>query len=111
MVIHKDTQALVLNKPPGLATQGGTKTTAHVDGLLDEAETTLHRSLLLDPAQPDVVQHWVHLRQKLCRWPVLAGSIPGLDAATMLRQAGPVSALALTGSIALQGDLYMGVAA
>ena len=35
MVIHKDAQALVLNKPPGLATQGGTKTTAHVDGLLD----------------------------------------------------------------------------
>jgi 23S rRNA pseudouridine955/2504/2580 synthase len=35
MVIHKDAQALVLNKPPGLATQGGTKTTQHVDGLLD----------------------------------------------------------------------------
>jgi 23S rRNA pseudouridine955/2504/2580 synthase len=35
MVIHRDPQALVLNKPPGLATQGGTKTTAHVDGLLD----------------------------------------------------------------------------
>ncbi|MES2339500.1 MAG: RluA family pseudouridine synthase [Pseudomonadota bacterium] len=35
MVIHKDAQAIVLNKPPGLATQGGTKTTEHVDGLLD----------------------------------------------------------------------------
>ena len=35
MVIHKDPAAIVLNKPPGLATQGGTKTTAHVDGLLD----------------------------------------------------------------------------
>jgi len=35
MVIHKDRDALVLNKPPGLATQGGTKTTQHVDGLLD----------------------------------------------------------------------------
>lgn len=35
MVIHKDAQALVLNKPPGLATQGGTKTHVHVDGLLD----------------------------------------------------------------------------
>ncbi|NBU84028.1 MAG: RluA family pseudouridine synthase [Sphingomonadaceae bacterium] len=34
-VIHKDRSALVLNKPPGLATQGGTKTTEHVDGLLD----------------------------------------------------------------------------
>ena len=35
MVIHRDAQALVINKPPGLATQGGTKTTEHVDGLLD----------------------------------------------------------------------------
>jgi 23S rRNA pseudouridine955/2504/2580 synthase len=35
LLIHKDPQALVINKPPGLATQGGTKTHAHVDGLLD----------------------------------------------------------------------------
>ena len=35
MVIHRDDAALILNKPPGLATQGGTKTEAHVDGLLD----------------------------------------------------------------------------
>ncbi len=35
LVLHKDDAALVLNKPPGLATQGGTKTTEHVDGLLD----------------------------------------------------------------------------
>ena len=35
MVIHRDDAALVLNKPAGLATQGGTKTENHVDGLLD----------------------------------------------------------------------------
>lgn len=35
LVIHRDDAALVLNKPPGLATQGGTKTTEHVDHLLD----------------------------------------------------------------------------
>ncbi len=35
LVIHKDDAALVLNKPPGLATQGGTKTDEHVDRLLD----------------------------------------------------------------------------
>jgi 23S rRNA pseudouridine955/2504/2580 synthase len=35
LLIHKDAQALVINKPPGLATQGGTKTHEHVDGLLD----------------------------------------------------------------------------
>ncbi len=35
LVIHKDDQVLALNKPPGLAVQGGTKTQRHVDGLLD----------------------------------------------------------------------------
>jgi 23S rRNA pseudouridine955/2504/2580 synthase len=35
MVIHEDANAFVLNKPPGLATQGGTKTTQHLDRLLD----------------------------------------------------------------------------
>src|SRR3546814_1348457 len=35
MVIHRDASAIVLNKLPGLATQGGTKTEQHVDGLLD----------------------------------------------------------------------------
>ena len=35
LVIHKDRQAIVINKPPGLATQGGTKTDHHVDALLD----------------------------------------------------------------------------
>ncbi|HET7707961.1 MAG TPA: RluA family pseudouridine synthase [Sphingomicrobium sp.] len=35
MVIHRDRNAFVLNKPPGLATQGGTKTYSHLDRLLD----------------------------------------------------------------------------
>jgi 23S rRNA pseudouridine955/2504/2580 synthase len=35
LVIHQDASALVLNKPPGFAVQGGTRTPVHVDGLLD----------------------------------------------------------------------------
>ncbi|MEP7221440.1 MAG: pseudouridine synthase [Novosphingobium sp.] len=35
MVIHRDRAAIVLNKEPGLATQGGSGVTDHVDGLLD----------------------------------------------------------------------------
>ena len=35
MVIYDSADAFVLNKPPGLATQGGTKTTQHLDRLLD----------------------------------------------------------------------------
>ena len=35
LVIHEDPAAIVVNKPPGLATQGGTKTNDHLDRLLD----------------------------------------------------------------------------
>src|SRR5687768_16091098 len=35
MVIARDDDWFVLNKPPGLATQGGTKTSQHLDRLLD----------------------------------------------------------------------------
>lgn len=34
-VIHMDDDVIVLNKPPGLATQGGTGTVRHVDGMLE----------------------------------------------------------------------------
>ncbi|MFT3726600.1 MAG: RluA family pseudouridine synthase [Terricaulis sp.] len=35
LVLHRDADVIVLNKPSGLAVQGGAKTTRHVDGLLD----------------------------------------------------------------------------
>ena len=34
-LLYRDAMMLVLNKPPGLATQGGSKTFEHVDDLLD----------------------------------------------------------------------------
>ena len=35
LVIHKDKSLIVLNKPAGLAVQGGTRTERHLDGMLD----------------------------------------------------------------------------
>ncbi len=35
-----------------------------------EAEAALRESLQLDPRQGNVIQHYVHLRQKQCAWPV-----------------------------------------
>jgi len=67
-----------------------------------EAEAALRASLLLDPAQPDVVQHWGHARQKACIWPLYAGEIPGLSAEDFALQIGPLGALALTDDVALQ---------
>ncbi|MBO0736323.1 MAG: RluA family pseudouridine synthase [Alphaproteobacteria bacterium] len=34
-VVHRDEAVIVINKPPGLAVQGGTATERHLDGLLD----------------------------------------------------------------------------
>jgi predicted O-linked N-acetylglucosamine transferase (SPINDLY family) len=36
----------------------------------DESEALMRRSLTLDPRQSDVAQHYVHIRQKQCAWPV-----------------------------------------
>ncbi len=35
LVIYQDSAVIVLNKPPGLATQGGSGITKHIDGMLD----------------------------------------------------------------------------
>ncbi len=35
LVIHRDADVVAINKPPGLAVQGGTGTTRHLDGMLD----------------------------------------------------------------------------
>src|SRR5271156_2968957 len=34
-VLYRDDSAIVINKPPGLAVQGGTKAERHLDGMLD----------------------------------------------------------------------------
>jgi len=36
----------------------------------DEAERFMIQSLEFEPAQSDVIQHYVHLRQKMCAWPL-----------------------------------------
>ena len=35
LVLHRDADVIVLNKPPGLAVQGGTSTPRHLDAMLD----------------------------------------------------------------------------
>ena len=54
MVIHQDEHSFVLSKPPGLATQGGTKTTQHLDRLLDGlADTQTQRPKLVHRLDKD----------------------------------------------------------
>ncbi len=68
-------------------------------GRLADAAEALRTSLLTDPDQADAIQHWLHLRQKMCQWPVLAEVIPGLSSAALLAQSGPLGALALTDDV------------
>ena len=73
-------------------------------GRLDEAERILHRVLLTDPVQPDVVHHWIHIRQKMCRWPVASAIVPAIPVQALVRNSGPLSILALTDDVELQCD-------
>jgi predicted O-linked N-acetylglucosamine transferase (SPINDLY family) len=77
-------------------------------GRLAEAEQALRCSLLTSPQQPDVIQHWLHLRQKMCEWPVLAEVIPGLSRQDLLEHCGPLAALALTDKVASQSAVIAG---
>ena len=40
------------------------------DKRYDESEARMRQSLALKPDQGDVLQHYVHIRQKQCEWPV-----------------------------------------
>lgn len=66
-----------------------------------EAEAVLERSLMLNPQQPDVIQHWVHLRQKQCKWPVMQ-PVAGLAVADLLQAASPLAMLAHTDEPSMQ---------
>jgi predicted O-linked N-acetylglucosamine transferase (SPINDLY family) len=55
------------------------------------AEDALRQSLEINPDQADVVQHWIALRQRQCKWPVLAE----LPQAKVSRLIGSISPLSL----------------
>lgn len=74
-------------------------------GDLAQAESLLRTSLLTNPEQPDAVQHWLHLRQKMCQWPVLAETVPGLSRHDLLVRSGPLAALALTDDVRTQAAI------
>jgi predicted O-linked N-acetylglucosamine transferase (SPINDLY family) len=60
---------------------------------LQQAEAILRTSLETDPAQPKVIQHWVHLRQKQCVWPVYEPPA-GLTRGDLLKASSPLALLA-----------------
>ena len=61
----------------------------------DMAEQALEQSLAINPKQPGVIQHWVHIRQKACAWPVYK-PLPNITQNEMLMATSPLAMLALT---------------
>lgn len=43
-------------------------------GQLDAAETALWQAIELQPMKPEAGQHWISIRQHLCKWPILSTS-------------------------------------
>lgn len=67
----------------------------------EAAEAMLERSLRCQPGQVDVLQHWIHLRQRQCRWPVHE-PLGEVTLATMVRATSPLAMLASHEDPALQ---------
>lgn len=65
------------------------------------AESALTHSLQIDPAQPDAIQHWVHLRQKQCTWPVYQ-PLHGITLNKLVAATSPLAMLALQDDPAMQ---------
>ncbi|MBC7739505.1 MAG: acetylglucosamine transferase, partial [Candidatus Saccharibacteria bacterium] len=59
-------------------------------------------SLLISPHQPDVLQHLVHIRQRITAWPATDLDVPGLTAQEGAMNCGPLAALALFDDPVLQ---------
>ena len=66
-----------------------------------EAEDMLRRSLEIDPRQPNAITHWVHLRQKQCKWPVYS-PIEGLSTAEMVNATSALAMLSASSDPAVQ---------
>jgi len=59
------------------------------------AEEALVQSLSINPNQTGVIQHWVHIRQKSCDWPIYK-PLHGISRHQMLMATSPLAMLALT---------------
>jgi predicted O-linked N-acetylglucosamine transferase (SPINDLY family) len=59
------------------------------------ALTYLTKSLTLEPNQPDVLHHWVFLREKLCAWPVCT-AVAGVSLDLMRESTSALAMLSLS---------------
>lgn len=67
----------------------------------DLSEQALIQSLGINPKQSGVLQHWIHIRQKACKWPVYQ-PLPNISANDMLMSTSPLAMLSVNDDPALQ---------
>jgi len=67
----------------------------------DQAEAHMRQSLALKPTQFDVIQHFVHIRQKQCEWP-LYETVHGVTHNQLLVGTSPLAMLSASDDPALQ---------
>jgi predicted O-linked N-acetylglucosamine transferase (SPINDLY family) len=60
-----------------------------------DSEEMLRRSLEIDPGQTDALYHWLHIRQKQCKWPIMR-PLPNITNEMMWNAASPLAILGLT---------------
>ncbi|MEL7480362.1 MAG: RluA family pseudouridine synthase, partial [Pseudomonadota bacterium] len=73
LILHEDEEMFILNKPAGLAVQGGTNTRRHIDGLLGLLKTGEHRPKLVHRLDKETSGILV-----IARHPAAAARIGGL---------------------------------
>jgi predicted O-linked N-acetylglucosamine transferase (SPINDLY family)/glycosyltransferase involved in cell wall biosynthesis len=66
------------------------------------AEEMLTRSLKIDPSQTKVITHWVHLRQKQCKWPVYSSAASGIAESALMAGTSALAMLSASGDPAQQ---------
>lgn len=74
-VVDSDATAEVLGAAPQEMRLHALKNMARLleqERRFPEAEALMRRALELEPDLPDVLQHYVHIRQKQCAWPIYA---------------------------------------
>jgi predicted O-linked N-acetylglucosamine transferase (SPINDLY family) len=69
--------------------------------LFEASEKFLLESLQTQPDQPKVIQHWVHLRQKQCKWPIYS-DIEGTDKGELLKWTSPLAMLSASDDPGMQ---------
>lgn len=67
----------------------------------DLAEHALEQSLAIDPKQQGAIQHWVHIRQKACKWPVYK-KMTNVSINDMLLNTSPLAMLSLSDDPVMQ---------